>query len=217
LDLYNTYLNAQFAGSYKVILQIGKYDENTTLQLFGDEYQIEENLIDSIIDNIGLVNQGSINEITAQYSNTEKNYLDFFLSSVKNFAPDGEKIKTIGLTVVRNGQEKRTVFDRKKTEIKLSSPSIAKNGQDIKPESDQDLAVTIEGILDFAKSRKNKKYIEISNENGKSTRFKISEGKLAAIVRENYEERVRVTGIRGKKTRGKEIFEFVDIESVDEN
>lgn len=213
VEMYPTYIRAQMAGSYKVILQIGQIEKDYTLSLFKDNFSIEENIIDSILADIELINQNDISKLSENYTEEQKSYFDFFLSSIKTFAPDGDKIKMIGLTVIRNGKEQKVMFNRKRSEIRLTLAEPNYGDFDFSLDDAENPYLIVEGILDLAQSKPNSKYIEVTDEKNETYKFEISEGKLAAIVRDNYEDRVRVTGIK-KKSGKKQYFQFVDIENI---
>jgi hypothetical protein len=214
VDMYAPFLGAQMAGSYKVILQLGSNDKDPSL--FEDSHLVETRILDNIIEGFTLINEDRIGELKDKYGEGNREYFDFFASSAKSFAPDGDRIKMIGFTRKENGEDKSLMFRRERSKIKLSTLEVVTDDFDFELGANEGGFIVIEGILDLAKSRSTQKYIEVTtNFAPKPIKFKISEGKLAAIVRDNYESLVRVTGRVVKKGKNPQ-YEFVDIENLDD-
>ncbi len=207
VDMYPTYYSVAMAGSYRVIMQIGN-DNHSQSSLFNDDREVKRNIVDRIMNGIRLVNDNNLLELKKVYEGQE-NYYDFFVTSLKSFAPDGEKINMIGFTSINSeGKEERIKFTRTKKEIGLQGKVSEVKAVDILTK--EGTPIVVEGILDFSKSRKNSHFFEIIQDSGKTYKFELKEGELASIVRDNYKFKVKVTGVR--KTGVKEIFEFKDIE-----
>lgn len=105
--------------------------------------------------------------------------------------------------------ELRDLFDQINFErhLNLKGIKLSNNEQSEKAGS----SVTLIGILDFAQSKKNE--IAITDRNKKEHIIKVSEGRLAAIVKSNFEDEVKITGTIEIK-RKKEIIVLTDLERV---
>lgn len=214
VNMYAPYLGASMTGSYKIIMQLGKNEEES---LFSGYFPFQESIIDNIIDGFTLINDNQIDELRARYSDVDQEYFDFFTSSAKSFAPDGHRIKAIGFTRRQDGVDEHFMFRRDQSNISLATIEPITDEFDLSLASGKTSLIVVEGVLDLAKSRNKQKFIEVmSAKQTKPFKFQISEGKLAAIVRDNYESLVKVTGrmIKGGK---KPEYEFVDIENLDDN
>lgn len=208
VQLYPLYFSAGMTGSYRIIIQIGttKYDSN----IFGDKHEIEKEIILSIIKKVELINNNDLESLKEEYG-AEDPYYDFFVASMKSFAPDGNKIKMIGFTTNLDGIERSTKLTIKKSEIGYTFENVS----DIEFDQVEDGAIIeIIGILDLSKSRKNTHVFEVMSDGDKTYKFEASEGELASIVRDNYKDLVKVRGKR-KKSK-KEIYTFISIENVEE-
>ncbi|PHK97387.1 hypothetical protein CGL56_16420 [Neolewinella marina] len=194
-------------GSYKIIIQIGN-SKNGDL-LFGDKYAIENSIITSIIRKIDYINSNNLEALKEEYGKDDP-YYDFFVESIKSFAPDGDRIKMIGFTTSINGDEVQTRLTRKRTEIGDVFEMEENLEFDLVEEG---TIVSVIGVLDLSKSRKTTHIFEIMDEEGRSYKFEASEGELASIVRDNYKDLVKVTGRRKKGKR--EVYLFVDIQNIE--
>lgn len=207
VQMYPLYFSAGMTGSYKIIIQIGNSKKNQPL--IGGKYDIEKDIIKSIIKKVEYINNNNLDALKKEYG-TDDPYYDFFVESIKSFAPDGNKIKMIGFTTTIDGEEVRTKLTRRRNEI----------GRNENYENDFELdaieegtIISIEGILDLSKSRKATHVFEVMADDGQSYKFEASEGELASIVRDNYKDLVRVTGKRKKGKR--EVYIFMDIENIE--
>lgn len=209
LDLYKPMLSAPMAGSFSVKIQIGKVDTPLFPKFKDDDF---EQIIDHIFHTVELVNNAQEKELKAIYSPSQKDYFEHILTSFKNLAPDGSKIKAIGFTRVIKGDEERIPFQRKHSDIRIVSYEESIEQPE---ESKSEESVSVEGVLDFAKSRG--KEIAITDRDNKRHKFKVSQGRLAAIVKSNYEDTVRITGLRKLDKNGKEYLEFLDLDKVEES
>ncbi|WP_143470762.1 hypothetical protein [Neolewinella marina] len=207
VQMYPLYFSAGMTGSYKIIIQIGN-SKNGDL-LFGDKYAIENSIITSIIRKIDYINSNNLEALKEEYGKDDP-YYDFFVESIKSFAPDGDRIKMIGFTTSINGDEVQTRLTRKRTEIGDVFEMEENLEFDLVEEG---TIVSVIGVLDLSKSRKTTHIFEIMDEEGRSYKFEASEGELASIVRDNYKDLVKVTGRRKKGKR--EVYLFVDIQNIE--
>lgn len=208
VNMYPLYFSAGMTGSYRIVIRIGAASND--LPLIGGKYDIEKSIILSIIKKVELINENNLDVLKEEYDKNDP-YYDFFVTSMKSFAPDGDKIKMIGFTTNFDGIEKSTQFTRTKNEI----------GYVFDVDEDTDFndgeeggIIEVEGILDISKSRKSTHIFEVMSDEGKTFKFEASEGELASIVRDNYKDTVKV---RGKRKKGKrEIYTFMNIENIGE-
>lgn len=209
VQMYKPYLQALKTGSFQVIIQIGESQDNT---LFPDYDTVSESIIEHILDSVELVNNSSIDKLRKKFEDNEEEYFDHILTSIKNLAPDGKKVKMIGLKGNEEVNGKEVKFTRPHKDIKFEAFDLKKQKEQEKEQREKEgSSVVLVGILDFARSKKNE--IAITDRNGKEHFIKVSEGRLAAIVKSNYEDEVKITGtieIKGKK----QIIALTDLERV---
>lgn len=208
VQMYPLYFSAGMTGSYKIIIQIGT--TKSDVPLIGGKYEVEKGIILSIIKKIELINNNNINELKEEYGVNDP-YYDFFLTSMKSFAPDGDKIKMIGFTTKFGGQEFSTKLTIKKNEI--GSIIEGKDSLELL-EYEEGEIIEVLGVLDISKSRKTTHVFEVMSDDGKTYKFEASEGELASIVRDNYKDTVKVKGRRKKGKREKYV--FISIENIEE-
>jgi hypothetical protein len=208
LQMYPLYFSTGMTGSYRIIIQIGttKVDNN----IFGDKYEIEKEIIMSIMKKIELFNSYDLEALKKEYEDQDP-YYDFFVTSMKSFAPDGERIKMIGFTTNFNETEYSTKLTIRKNEIR----STIELSADLMLEQDEENEIIeITGTLDTSKSRKSTHVFEVMSEDEKTYKFEASEGELASIVRDNYKDIVKVRGKRKKKKQ--EVYTFIDIQAIED-
>lgn len=209
VQIYKPYLQTLRAGSFQVIVQIGESQDNS---LFPGYDTVVESIIEHILGSIELVNNNSIGKLREKFENDEEKYFDHLLTSIKNLAPDGEKVKMIGLRGSEEQDPKIVKFIRPHKEIKLEAFDPQKQEElEEERKKKEGKSVTLSGVLDFARSKKNE--IAITDMQNKEHRIRVSEGQLAAIVKSNYEDEVKITG-RIEIKRNKEIIVLTDLERI---
>jgi len=209
VQMYKPFLQTPKASSFQVVIQIGESQDNT---LFPDYDTVSESIIEHILDSVELVNNSSIDKLRKKFENNEEEYFDHILTSIKNLAPDGKKVKMIGLKGNEEVNGKEVKFIRPHKDIKFEAFDLKKQKEQEKEQREKEgSSIVLIGILDFARSKKNE--IAITDRNGKEHVIKVSEGRLAAIVKSNYEDEVKITGTIESKGK-KQIIALTDLERV---
>ena len=141
-------------------------------------------------------------------------YFRNFVGLHKQLAPDGEQIKTVGFTVIREGKPRIIAVQQvmsapiqtkqKKTSLQLIDDSAL-------TEQKVDRPNYVEGYL-LAASEINTNIIRLRNDAKETYRVHVPEGMMSDIVKPLWGEKVRVTG-RITKSR----IELEDIQRVPEN
>ena len=109
-----------------------------------------------------------------------------FIGLAERLAPDGEQVRVVGLTVLREGEERRVSL------VKEPRDPPARRTAD-KSSSD------IVGRLLFADGTSDRKHIKIIDEHGESHTLIVPEGMMADIVKPLWEDVVKVYVVkRGK-------------------
>lgn len=167
---YQTYLSVPRAASFAVTIRLGK-SPNVQLDFF--QGNPIEKVIDDIISNFNLINEGKEEELKKHIGNEK--YFQNFISLTKAIAPDGDRVRQVGFTTSKNGSNVSVGFTR-------SNKSIKNYG------SEKDSAtetLIIEGTLEVADARKNIISITEANTN-KKYNISVPDG-LDDIVKEFWE------------------------------
>ena len=191
-DGFSLFLVAPRAGSFAVTLRLGR-------QLAFPEMDQTKEIIDEIMHCFRLLSEGKEKDIKERINSDS--YYHNFMALAKRIAPDGEKIKQVGLTVQRDGIEKSISLQRTKKEIQTISPK----------ETDVSISETfvkVEGRLLFADGTREEGEIQLVNKNNEHFTIVVPEGMMTDIVRPLWDNEVIVSG---NKKRNK--ITLVDIES----
>ncbi|MBF0320506.1 MAG: hypothetical protein HQL01_11960 [Nitrospirae bacterium] len=158
-------------------------------------------IIDEVIECFELFSDSNIKSLKEHIPDDA--YFRNFVGLYKKIEPDGENIKTVGFTVIRNGKE-RAVSLKKRTDF-----IVAMDEKTIP--SKQELT-TVTGQLLFADSIKKQEIIKIKDENGHLHKIKVPEGMMSDIVRPLWDNTVTVKGYYTDKG----IITLEDIQKADE-
>jgi len=161
-------------GSFAITLRLGLPKEYQTTMLFS-----AEDIIDEILAGVEYINKGDI-EGLSQLIDGEAYYLNF-VSQARIMAPDGENIKSVGLS-----STKKSVG---LTRIHKDIPVVAKPGI---PEEARLKPIKLKGVLDYAKSR-GKDMLGFTTDDGRIWYLHVREG-MDDLVRSYFDEAVSVSG-----------------------
>ena len=105
-DAYGLYINALEPGSFAVSFQIGKPDPQLPLfPDFGLAKQVEpEQIVDEIMQCLEIFESGDSPELKHKIHDSD--YYGNFVGLAKQIAPDGNNVKLVGFTTIRDGKEK---------------------------------------------------------------------------------------------------------------
>jgi len=193
-DNYEIFVSVPRAASFSITLKVGVPNEQKSLPGFEDTSQI----VDEFMDLISLVNTNKINELKDKINDNA--YYRNFISLAKTIAPDGENIKQVGFTAIRNGKEKYSEITKPRNELPTPDYTDDKDTQKVK----------IKGSLKFADATHGESgVIKIIDENNKSHKVKVPEGMMNDIVKPMWDSIVIIKGIKKRNT-----IELIDIQEV---
>ncbi|MBU0560094.1 MAG: hypothetical protein KKG93_11055 [Bacteroidetes bacterium] len=178
---FQPYLSIPRAASFAFTIRLGGNSEQ--LKIPGFERSVE--IIDDIIDNISLVNQADFESLKEKIN--DETYFKNFVGLSKELAPDGKEISLVGLTITRNGKEKKVQFTRRRNDIH-STVFIDEN----ELKQSQDKRIELTGRLSAADQDKSN--IRLTLDNGFKYSVTVPEG-LGDIVKKYWGEQVKITGI----------------------
>jgi hypothetical protein len=114
-------------------------------------------------------------------------YFNNFMGLANRVVPDGEEIRTVGLTAVHNGTERRVALSPRPRES-----GLRRRQQPGEPPSD---VTVVRGFLKASDSRNERRgYIMIVDADGREHKVRVPPGMMRDIVRPMYEDEVVVTG-----------------------
>lgn len=184
-ESFQAYISVPRAQSFAFTIRLGGNPEQ--LKIPGFESSVE--IIDDVIDNISLVNQANFESLKEKIK--DKTYFKNFVGLSKELAPDGDEINLVGLTITRNGKEKKVQFTRLRKDIH-SSVFIDEN----ELKQSQDKRIELTGRLSAADQDKSN--IRLTLDNGFKYSVTVPEG-LGDIVKKYWGEQVKIIGTEIKK------------------
>lgn len=181
---FGLFVKALIPSSFAVVFQLGKPEKQLTL-LTG-ELDPQE-VIDELLLCFENIQENKIDQLKERIG--DQDYFDNFIGLAKQIAPDGYEIKTVGFTVVRNGEDKPYVIRKSRQEIQTSVSKI-------ETQEEESTSVTLEGILTFANTPLDKKFGKVKlRDEGKKTQQEINVpvSLMKDVVQPYYDEYVKVS------------------------
>ena len=184
---FQPYLSVPRAASFAFTIRIGMPSEQ--LKLDGAGFDSSTEIIEELVENINLVNQGEFEQLKIKI--TDETYLKNFISLSKELAPDGEEVNLIGLTIIKNNEVKDVQFTRLRSEIALNQFEITETAED------NNKNIELAGRLYAADEDKSNIRLKVENDGNYS--ISVPDG-LSDIVKKYWGEQVKVKGltIKGK-------------------
>lgn len=180
-------------GSFVITLRLGIEEVQQTSYLFS-----ASKVIDEILTGVELINSHG-KEGLEQFIENDSYRLQF-LSTVRDMAPDGERINFVGLT----SKSRSVSLTRLRSDIDL--PEIEPTNGEEKERK----PIEVEGILDVAIGRGKKSIIELNPEDSDPLKIVVEEG-LEDVVRSYFGQWVVVTGIFVRDVKGNEHVYLKDV------
>ena len=143
-----------------------------------------ERVIDTVLDCLQSLNNNDEKPLEQLIPDTT--YRQNSIQLAKKLAPDGDRVKVVGFTVVRHGSERKVFLGKQTPHERTAVDSDVQ--EPAKP-------TRIKGRLLFASSTSKRKKIKIVEPDGTSHNVVVPAGMMAdVIVRPLWEEDVEVTG-----------------------
>jgi hypothetical protein len=190
---FEPYLSVPRAASFAVTIRFG---QPLTQQSLFEGMDVQSMLIDDLLTNIKLINEENFEKLSENIQ--DELYRRNFIALIKQLAPDGDKIKMVGLTTKNNNKNESVA-------LTISKNSFLNQIQEDQINLDSaSKIVTLEGILSFADSKKSK--VKLTNKAKKDFEIIVPKELLSDIVKPYFEESVIITGNqKGKKIELKDI------------
>lgn len=188
---FESYVLAPEAGSFKFKMQFKSSDPR--LPLLPDNQITQSKILDEILFNVSLFNDEKFEELKKEIKYPA--YYTHFINTIKQIAPDGEKIRSISLT----SKNKNVVFVKTLEEIKCL---------DIEYDSSNDGEASygvedITGLLSAASIKENEVRLQVRNRKPQIIKLSVKEG-LDEIVRTyfGYNVIAKISFTDPRKTKG---------------
>lgn len=183
------------SGSFAVTLRVGQ-PQQEMLPGMDDR----DRIINEVIYNLSLLNENRINDLRSVIP--EKEYFESFLGVAKSIAPDGNNVKMVGVTALREGSEVSVGFSIVNKDIKL----VVEDEEDVTDAGQGAREVTqIIGELLIGDAIKNR--IQVRDDNNRRYTIEVSEAIAEDVVRPYFGTRVIVDVVRtsGRNLRFRDI------------
>lgn len=199
-SLCKTFWSVPRAGSFAINLRIG-LDAQTRIP---NIQSATTAFIDDMFENVELANSGNIEKLSEKIQDPD--YLLNMVGLAKELAPDGEDVKQVGLTCVRDGIERSVGLTRTKDAYNpMVERAVEMLASSVEVIDDQPIKQNLSGLLMAADSEEN--VVRIAN-GKKKTRIIVPDG-LSDIVRKYFGEHVVITTMKQNKT-----FTLVAIDTI---
>ena len=181
-DNYRMMVSVPREGSFAVTLKFGSLIQPTLPGMFD-----AASVMNDFMQLIELINRSRDDEIQNRIA--DQAYLMNFFVLVRKIAPDGESIRQVDFTAIRNGSEHSVALTRPADEI-IAPPLTAP------PDADGEL-VEIRGVLRYADdTRGSGARIRVVDFESIAPLVDVPAGMMNDIVRPLWDERVVIQGIR---------------------
>lgn len=196
-DDYELFLSVPRAASFAVTLKLGRPMSQQKLPGISDTSDI----VDEFMELMTLVNKAKYKEIEDWIP--DQTYRTNFVQLAKRLAPDGENVKLVGFTSMRQGKERFVEVVRPKSDIGL--PEVEVQIQNILPDK-----ITIKGALLFADAthQGNEVIKLVDQATDKSYLVMVPEGMMDDIVKPLWRSTVVIKGTQ----KGR----YIMLEDIDE-
>jgi hypothetical protein len=182
---FELYLSVPRAASFAVTLRVGLRHKQMSLPGIDHDKQVlrePEKIIDEMLECLESFAQGDETRLTQLIP--DKIYRRNFKALAERLAPDGDRVKTVGLTTIRQGQPREVTLRR--------GPSESRNGR--KPDENHSIVV---GRLSFADATKsNRQRIKVVDDDGVPHPAIVRSGMMVDIVKPLWEDRVQAYLLR---------------------
>ena len=181
---YELFISAPRAASFSVTLRLGSPVGQQSFPAVRDIPAI----LDEFMDLLALANKSRIAEIRDRIP--EPAYFRNFLGIARKIAPDGNRIRQVGFTVVRGKVQRRVGVTRPAEDFgSLTQPAAI----DVE-------VVNIRGTLRYADAiRKGSNEIKVIDEKGDPHLIRVPEGMMDDIVRPMWGSTVEIRGRRDNR------------------
>jgi hypothetical protein len=207
-DAYGLYINAFAPSSFAVSFQIGRPDPQTTLfPELKEAKQIEPTeIVDEIMSCYEIFEGKEPLKLKDKFK--DEDYYQNFVGLAKQIAPDGNNVKLVGFTTIREGREKSVALRKSRKELRDSIKSIEGETEHEDKVSVQHTGILMQANTPLVGKFGTVKLIEM--ETKEKHMIKVPIPIMKDVVQPFYEELVT---IQGYEKDGKIILEEINLAS----
>lgn len=193
-DKYGLYIDAFAPASFGIAFHVGKPTNQLEFgfsEVYTEESINPEDVVDEVMTCIQMFEMSQPEELKKHIP--DENYYENFVGLTKLIAPDGDKIKMVGFSVNRNGENKPIALKKSQNQIRDSfTPSEHDEQTETKYTKKE-----ISGILIHAHSPMKRKHgvvkLQVLDEyESIQIQIMVPIGLMKDVVQPFYEERVRI-------------------------
>ncbi|MFX0204362.1 MAG: hypothetical protein ACFFDT_00125 [Candidatus Hodarchaeota archaeon] len=195
-EAYGLYIKAFAPGSFTVSFQVGKPDPQ--LSMFPELEQANkiepDQVVDEILECFDIFEKEESSVLKEKIK--EDNYYENFVALTKQIAPDGNNVKMVGFTSVREGKDKPVALRKRRLDIKEFQKD-----KDIDESKEKQISRTLTGILRHANSPLSGKYgnVKLTEKDTHITHsIKVPISIMKDVVQPFYEENVVIEVVEKK-------------------
>ncbi|MGP0069162.1 MAG: hypothetical protein ACLQGP_36880 [Isosphaeraceae bacterium] len=194
---FELYLSVPRAASFAVTLRVGLPQKQLVFPNMEQDILNEPGkIIDDLLECLETFDANDQERLKVLIP--DEIYRRNFIGLAERLAPDGEQVRVVGLTVLRQGEERRVALIKKHREPRAIRPT-------------DETSIEIIGRLLFANATSVRKKIKIVSDDGVAHSLDVPEGMMADIVRPLWEDEVRVQGKkRGDTIHLEHIESYID-------
>jgi len=178
------YVSVPRAASFAVSFRLGSSGQ----YMLPGMMDLSEDVINEVFECFDLLNAAKLDPLEKRFK--DKTYYTNFIKLAQKIAPDGENIKSVGLTRFKGNEQKNVVLSTPRNQIVTYSKS-EKSMVGAKQ-------VKVQGTLRFADDTKKEGIIKVIDQHNEPHRIKVPSGMMADIVRPMFDFEVMVTGYQRK-------------------
>jgi hypothetical protein len=197
----DVFVSVPKAACFAVTFKIG-----TPEQLHFPSLGLSVDVIDDLLTCFELYDRSDVEALKEQIK--EDAYYSNFVALAGRIAPDGDAIKKVVFSAVRDGNSKSVTLAKPQSDFNINRLAVSAASV---PEKTKE-PVRIIGRLNFADSRTGMtRTIQLEDRKGRFHRVIVPEGMMADIVKPMFESTVEITGRpKGKSVRLEGIKEIVE-------
>ncbi len=189
-DIAESFIGLPRAASYAFSLKVGRLQQMS----FADP---SEHLLDELLDCLSLIEEGDEAKLRKRIPNAA--YYNNFVALAQTILPDGDRVKTVGFTVQRNGSVRELALRHTPTDIRDGFRPVLAPGTK-KAIKGNERPVEVSGQLRLADSVHETNRIQIVSELGSAVTVYVPEGMMTDIVKPLWDEWVTIDGLKMGRT-----------------
>lgn len=169
------------AASFAVSLQVGSMKDQPALDL---------GVLDELLTCLELFEANDDEQLHKRIPDDP--YYTNFVGLARQIAPDGDDISLVGLTTLRNGEQRNVALTRTRNTVSLLPP--------LPPEQEEERHVKVSGTLrQAAYTKREQGRLQLDGSDGTKYRIIVPEGMMDDIVKPLWNDEVEVFGIQRDK------------------